>query len=324
MADKVTNLYNTFKKNGYAMESEAEFRKNLQDPKKRRAAYDALVNDGYDMEAYDQFESNIGFAKPVTPAQNATPQDNTHTTLTAETPQVEPTTEQDEQPIAPAQPAWQPTEQEKIRMSYELNQMVQDSKRRGQETVDRVKRMTDHFTPEGRKRLKAAKFQAQLAGTPTSVMGLTPPVQAPVTEGQQSEGGEQTQPVKSLQSPVPYGVKIVNGKRVTEWLLPDGRLTTNLIEADQAEFAARGNRLEHQFVNRMKQNGLDPSKPQDVQQQAQLDMQAPIFDHVAELWKEAEDKHKADVEHSAGKHWNSYAAMGGGREMRIVTSAMDR
>ena len=324
MADKVTNLYNTFKKNGYAMESEAEFRKNLQDPKKRRAAYDALVNDGYDMEAYDQFESNIGFAKPVTPAQNATPQDNTHTTLTAETPQVEPTTEQDVQPIAPAQPAWQPTEQEKIRMSYELNQMVQDSKRRGQETVDRVKRMTDHFTPEGRKRLKAAKFQAQLAGTPTSVMGLTPPVQAPVTEGQQSEGGEQTQPVKSLQSPVPYGVKIVNGKRVTEWLLPDGRLTTNLIEADQAEFAARGNRLEHQFVNRMKQNGLDPSKPQDVQQQAQLDMQAPIFDHVAELWKEAEDKHKADVEHSAGKHWNSYAAMGGGREMRIVTSAMDR
>ena len=142
--DKVTNLYNAFVKNGYAMESEAEFRKNLQDPKKRRAAYDALVNDGYDMEAYDQFESNIGFAKPVTPAQNATPQDNAHTTLTAETPQVEPTTEQDVQPIAPAQPTWQPTEQEKIRMSYELNQMVQDSKRRGQETVDRVKSMTDH------------------------------------------------------------------------------------------------------------------------------------------------------------------------------------
>ena len=324
MADKVTNLYNTFKKNGYAMESEAEFRKNLQDPKKRRAAYDALVNDGYDMEAYDQFESNIGFAKPVTPAQNATPQDNTHTTLTAETPQVEPTTEQDEQPIAPAQPAWQPTEQEKIRMSYELNQMVQDSKRRGQETVDRVKRMTDHFTPEGRKRLKAAKFQAQLAGTPTSVMGLTPPVQAPATEGQQNEGGEQTQPVKSLQSPVPYGVKIVNGKRVTEWLLPDGRLTTNLIEADQAEFAARGNRLEHQFVNRMKQNGLDPSKPQDVQQQAQMDMQAPIYKHVAELWQEAEEKHAADVEKSAKKHWDSYASMGGGREMRIVTTAADR
>ncbi len=324
MADKVTNLYNTFKKNGYAMESEAEFRKNLQDPKKRRAAYDALVNDGYDMEAYDQFESNIGFAKPVTPAQNATPQDNAHTTLTAETPQVEPTTEQDVQPIAPAQPTWQPTEQEKIRMSYELNQMVQDSKRRGQETVDRVKRMTDHFTPEGRKRLKLGKFQAQLAGTPTSVMGLTPPVQAPANEGEQNEGGEQPKPVKSLQSPVPYGTKIVNGKRVTEWLLPDGRLTTNLIEADQAEFVARGNRLEHQFIGRMKENGLDPSKPQDVQQQAQMDMQAPIYKHVAELWQEAEEKHAADVEKSAKKHWDSYASMCGGREMRIVTTAADR
>lgn len=316
MADKVTNLYNTFKKNGYAMESEAEFRKNLQDPKKRRAAYDALVNDGYDMEAYDQFESNIGYGTQQPPQQP-----------TQSTPAPAPEAETQSAPVQsaqPEQPKWQPTEQEKIRMSYELNQMVQDSKRRGQETVDRVKRMTDHFTPEGRKRLKLGKFQAQLAGTPTSVMGLTPPVQALATEGEQNEGGEQPKPVKSLQSPVPYGTKIVNGKRVTEWLLPDGRLTTNLIEADQAEFVARGNRLEHQFISRMKENGLDPSKPQDVQQQAQMDMQAPIYKHVAELWQEAKEKHAADVEKSAKKHWDSYASMGGGREMRIVTTAADR
>ena len=225
---------------------------------------------------------------------------------------------------SPAQPAWQPTGQDKIRTSYQMGQAIDGFNKRTKEHLAQTRRMSEHFTPEGRERLKAAKFQAQLAGTPTKLMGLTPPTQLPAAEGGQTESGEQQQPVKSLQSPVPYGVKIVDGKRVTEWLLPDGRLTTNLTEADRSEYAARGNRLEHQFIGRMKQNGLDPSMPEDVQRQAQMDMQAPIYKHVAELWEEAEAKHKADVEKSASKHWDSYNAMGGGREMRTVTSAMNR
>ena len=74
----------------------------------------------------------------------------------------------------------------------------------------------------------------------------------------------------------------------------------------------------------MKQNGLDPAKPEDVEMQAQFDAQAPAYGVVADLWREAEEKHKADKERNANKHWNSYVSMGGGREMSVVTTSMNR
>ena len=211
-------------------------------------------------------------------------------------------------------------------MSYQLHTMLNDFNQRSKERIAQVQRMTEPFTAEGRKKRKAMKFQAQLAGTPTKVMGLTPPTPAPASDGAQGdvEVGAQPQPVQSGQSPVPYGVRHIDGKPVTQWLLPDGRLTTSLMEADQAEYGARTARLRHQFENRMKQNGLDPAKPEDVEVQAQYDAQAPAYDAVAELWQEAEEKHKVDKERNADREWSNYAAMGGGREMRIVTTAANR
>lgn len=331
--DKVTNLYNAFVKNGYAMEPEAQFRENLKDPKKRKAAYDALVADGYNMEPFADFESNIGFGAPTpAPAPTApTPQQQAQPAATAaptSVPASATAEEQEQAPVQsqPEQAAWQPSEQEKIRMSYQMHTMLNDFKQKSKARIEQVQRMTEPLTPEGRKKLKAAKFQAQLAGTPTKVMGLTPPTPAPATEGAEvaAEGEAQQQPVQSGQSPVPYGVKYIDGKAVTQWLLPDGRLTTNYLEADQAEYGARTARLRHQFENRMKQNGLDPAKPEDVEMQAQFDAQAPAYSVVADLWREAEEKHKADKERNANKHWNSYASMGGGREMRVVTTSMNR
>lgn len=58
---KITNLYNALVDEGYKMESEPEFRKNLSSKEYRRRVYDALVRDGYDMEPFDEFEDNIGF-----------------------------------------------------------------------------------------------------------------------------------------------------------------------------------------------------------------------------------------------------------------------
>ena len=43
--DKIKKLYDTFVSDGYDMESEEDFRKNLLDSTKRKAAYDALVKD---------------------------------------------------------------------------------------------------------------------------------------------------------------------------------------------------------------------------------------------------------------------------------------
>lgn len=44
--DKIKKLYDTFVSDGYDMESEEDFRKNLSDSTKRKAAYDALVKEG--------------------------------------------------------------------------------------------------------------------------------------------------------------------------------------------------------------------------------------------------------------------------------------
>ena len=111
--DKVTNLYNAFVKNGYAMEPEAQFRENLKDPKKRKAAYDALVADGYNMEPFADFESNIGFGAP-TPAPAPT----------APTPQ-----QQASAQSQPEQAAWQPSAQDTICMYYQMHTVLNDTAR---------------------------------------------------------------------------------------------------------------------------------------------------------------------------------------------------
>ena len=180
-------------------------------------------------------------------------------------------------------------------MSYQLHTMMNDFNQRSRERIAQTKRMTERMTPEGRKKLKAAQFQAQLAGTPTKVMGLTPDVSVAPADGQQatSDGADAPKPLLSGQSPVPYGVVIENGERKTQWLLPDGRLTTSLIEADQAEFGARRVRLMNQFVGRMKENGLDPAKQEDVQKQAQLDYEAPMRKVLNSVWAQAEEEDRA-------------------------------
>ena len=292
MADKVTNLYNAFINNGYAMESEAQFRENLKDPNKRKAAYDALVADGYNMEPFNEFESNIGYGAP---APTSAPQQEQSTATSASTATPAPTAEQEQAPVQAAEQAWQPTEQEKIRMSYNMHTMLNDFNQKSRARVEQTRRMTERISPEGRKKLKDAKFQAQLAGTPTSVMGLTPNVSAAPADGQQgaTDGADAPKPLLSGQSPVPYGVVIENGERKTQWLLPDGSLTTSLTEADQAEFSARTVRLRHQFEERMKQNGLDPAKQEDVQKQAQLDYEAPMRKVINQAWAQAEKEDKA-------------------------------
>lgn len=111
MADKITNLYNALVKSGYNMASEEVFRERMNDPSKRKAAYDAMVKSGYNMRPYEEFEANIGYAPK--PQASPTP---------APAPQAEP-----EAP-KPAQ-TWKPSEQDKIRMSYQLNTMLNDFKK---------------------------------------------------------------------------------------------------------------------------------------------------------------------------------------------------
>ncbi|MBD5236328.1 MAG: hypothetical protein HDS62_02120 [Bacteroidales bacterium] len=341
--DKVKSLYDTFVKEGYNMESEAEFRKNLADPAKRKAAYEALKKDGYQMEAYDVFETNIGYGKaPTTPppapktAVAPKPQAHVKTASAPAATKPQPTTTSAPAPQAtkPTQPTWKPSEQDKIRMSWGRFNMLNDFREQSQARVEQAKRATMPMTKEGRKKLKSGKFQAQLAGTLTKMMGLTPNVRTAeaATEGESQEAANnEPKPIESAQSPVPYGVRYVNGRPVTEWMLPDGSLTTDLVEADKAEYGARTVRLRNRFVDRMKENGLDPTKQEDVQKQSQIDAEteeAKFIERtsedannvVAELWQEAEEKLKADKNANADKiYGGSFPVMG--RENRVVATA---
>lgn len=315
-SDDIKWLYGKLKAKGYNVGTEQEFTSSLANEADRQWYYEKAKGMGLNMGSMADFNSMYApqTAQPApapasAPRQQATPAAHAPASTPAPTAQAPTRSAPAPAPQQPKQPAWQPTEQDKIRMLYQIHTMLNDFNQRSRERIAQVQRMTEPFTAEGRKKRAAKKLQAQLAGTKTTAgPGLNFP------SSQIYDGG----------SPQPYGVEYVDGKPVTQWLMPDGSLTTSQFAADLAEYTARKNRLRHQFENRMKQNGLDPAKPEDVEVQALYDAQAPAYDAVAELWQEAEAAHKADKERNADREWSNYAAMGGGREMRIVTTSMNR
>lgn len=115
--DKIKKLYDTFVSDGYDMESEEDFCKNLSDSTKRKAAYDALVKDGYEMEPFEEFENNIGFGKIQTPAP---------------------------EPAVQTEQAWQPTEQEKAEMIASTNRMMQNVETQIQDANERVDNIQEY------------------------------------------------------------------------------------------------------------------------------------------------------------------------------------
>lgn len=332
-------IYSTLKKEGYNPPAYDQFVTDMRDDNNLQGVRNTLVKHGYTPPEFDEFKADMfgvsqQTAQPASapapapaPRQQGTPATPASASTPAPTAPAPTQSAPVPAPQQPQQPAWQPAEQEKIRMSYQIHTMLNDFNQKSKERLAQAQRMVEPFTAEGRQKRKAMETQAQLAGTPTKAMGMTPPPPAPASDGSQENaevGAAQPKPVQSEQSPVAYGVKYIDGKPVTQWLLPDGRLTTSITEADQAEYGARTARLRHQFENRMKQNGLDPAKPEDVEMQAQYDAQVPAYDAVAELWQEAEDKHKTDKERNADREWDSYNALGGGSGLRIVTTSMNR
>lgn len=289
---KLKQLYATLQKGGYEQDYDT-FVKGFTGNDhyaNRKQVYDLLSANGAQIgSSYEEFMQKMQAPKPQAQAQRpAAPHAKPQVTTSAAPAQ--------QKPAATAAPApqkkgWQPTEQQKIQMSYNLGQMRQQVQQGIANTNAKIGRIMMPVTKEGRKKLSAGRFAAQLAGTPTRVVGFAPPQQP-----SQGKGGGQQQgqkPVESEQSPLPYGVVYENGKPKTQWLLPDGTLTTSLTEANHAEYAARKTRLAHQFQDRMKENGLDPNKPEDVQRQAQLDYEAPLRKALETEWQRAEAEDRA-------------------------------
>lgn len=289
---KLKQLYATLQKGGYEQDYDT-FVKGFTGNDhyaNRKQVYDLLSANGAQIgSSYEEFMQKMQAPKPQAQAQRpAAPHAKPQVTTSAA-----PAQQKHAATAAPApqKKGWQPTEQQKIQMSLQVGQMRQQVQQGIANTNAKIGRIMMPVTKEGRKKLSAGMFAAQLAGTPTRVVGFAPPQQP-----SQGKGGGQQQgqkPVESEQSPLPYGVVYENGKPKTQWLLPDGTLTTSLTEANHAEYAARKTRLAHQFQDRMKENGLDPNKPEDVQRQAQLDYEAPLRKALEAEWQRAEAEDRA-------------------------------
>lgn len=281
--DDIKWLYGKLKAKGYNIGSEAEFKSSLANGEDRKWYYEKAKGMGLDMGSMDDFESM--YAPKAAPApKKETPSSGQRKPASA-------VSASPEQPKKQKPKGTPMTEQDKIRMSLQMGQMKQQVQQGIANTNAKIGRMMEPLTQKGRERRRLGEFQARMAGTPTHVVGFNTASPAPAGSG--ARGGSQQKPVQSEQSPQPYGVKYENGKAKTQWVLPDGTLTTSLIEANQAEYEARTARLAHQFQNRMKENGLDPNKPEDVRKQAQLDYEAPMRKAIEEEWQRAEAEDRA-------------------------------
>lgn len=281
--DDIKWLYGKLKSKGYNIGSEAEFKSSLANGEDRKWYYEKAKGMGLNKGSMDDFESM--YAPKAAPApKKETPSSGQQKPASA----VSASPEQPKQQKPKGTPM---TEQDKIRMSLQMGQMKQQVQQGIANTNAKIGRMMEPLTQKGRERRRLGEFQARMAGTPTHVVGFNTASPAPAGSG--ARGGSQQKPVQSEQSPQPYGVKYENGKAKTQWVLPDGTLTTSLIEANQAEYEARTARLAHQFQDRMKENGLDPNKPEDVRKQAQLDYEAPMRKAIEDEWQRAEAEDRA-------------------------------
>lgn len=152
----------------------------------------------------------------------------------------------------------------------DLLESVREAMAETREGMKNVERVFERNTAKGHAHAQRAEMSARMKGLNTRVAGLTPTPAAatvPTTNKPDDEGG-----VAMTISPTVYDTVIdENGEEQVRWMLPDGSLTTDFIEADQAEAEARKGRLQKMFTDRMSMNGLDPSKPEDVAVQTAMD-----------------------------------------------------
>lgn len=274
MANESTKwLYEQLTGKGYNVGKDVDEFDNLMrtNAESRRWAYETATNAGFNVgKDIDEFTSLVA-PQPIQAAAdvvaNATNRIQPSVAGTEEngnnvpvvTPNQAAADEVD--PVNDTQQSWTPSVQDKIRASYQMHTMLNDFNQKSRERIAQARRLTEPFTADGRKKRSALAFQTQLAGSPTKVMGVTGPTPkstADEVHGETEGATRQRQP--DTQSPVPYGVEYVDGKPVTRWLMPDGSVTTNIAEADAAEYVAKQQRLHDTFANRMKQNGLDAEK----------------------------------------------------------------
>ncbi len=228
------------------------------------------------------------------------------------------------------QQVWKPTPMQKAFMMGRIREDADATIGDMRQRVDNTRRLAQSQTEEGRNLQKAAEMQARTAGTPTKVLGLS-------SYTPSSGGGEAgASPSQNPNSPVVHGVRLENGEAKTEWMLPDGSLSTSFIDADKAEYGARKARLQYEFLKRMEENGLDPANSDDVEKQKRKDLLdvsekrtrirlAENEENLRELNDRKAERLDADGEWRDDEgFWQNFVRIVGGAAGRSVTANVRR
>lgn len=279
--DKINQLYQWLKEDGADVGTESEFSKwftadGERGYNNRKQVWQAFKLDGADVgDTYEEFMSLIKSEKPASqpPVETSVADSEPQVTATeAETLQAQPQAAQTAIPLS---------DDARKRMAMQMEVMKQNQAAYTANTgkiVDDAKRMMQQnpMTEQGRQQAKVGEMQRQLLGE-----------QKPIGLGSGSNSGNKSQQSGQQQanaintiSPTAYGITKKDGKWTTQYMLPTGELTDDLLQVDAAETAARHGRLTQEFLRRMKDNGLDPAKKEDVQKQANMDYFAPLAEAV--------------------------------------------
>ena len=229
-----------------------------------------------------------------------------------------------------AQGNWQPTMQQRIAMAHDFNMMTAQGEAAMNNIGENSKRSFERFTPEGRRRQELARMKAVAHGIDTKLVGAVP--EAPKKKETGNQDGDSINNFPTGVSPTLYDVVTdEDGKKVAQWLMPDGSLSTSRIDASIAEGLAQQGRERMRFEQRMKGSGLDPKNPEDVKKQLQADaeaeqkqMQARLGqiarDAVEAAWAAAQKRQREDENRNADKAWDNHT---GGKEAGLVNAARE-
>lgn len=302
--DNAKRLYNALRESGYDTDflgDENYFVDALKNKEDRDMLWEEVaLRDNFNIGARDWYENEL--TAPTTSTIDDAP-DDVQRSLATPKPASQPASKPQPQVAQKPQGGTPFNPQGK---GAAINNMLAKSREvvsGMQDAADKTRRMVENapMNPQGQQLAKAHDMQRQMNGQ-QKPMGLS---NWGAGQQQAEQSGEDNKPMRSMQSPQPYGTVMENGERKQQWLLGDGTVTSSYLQADAAETQARGARLQHEFTRRMQGNGLDPAKKEDIKRQQELDMRDELMrqlDKQAEVNK-AERMENAREKNDAYSRW---------------------
>ncbi len=191
-----------------------QFCKDISDEGKRRKLYDA-ASELYDFGSYESFSKKLGFGSA--PAAAPAPASASAPT-------------QADEPYDPVQGA---------AMLGAAQESINRFGVQGATGMANLNRLADYYTPEAAKRREVLRNTG--AAGRHSVMGVAAAL-PDATAPSGGEGGDEAP--KDFRGPVLHEVRRnADGSESPVWMMPDGSLSENRLEAEQAEASARQERM---------------------------------------------------------------------------------